>query len=208
MSNLLKRLDAHFVGTAAVAGVALMGAAQQSEAAIVYSGVVNLEITSSTNGLYLNVVTGATNQPGSTAGSTVAGWDINPWSSSGLGFFVPTGGGYVQSAVNTVANLAPSTLIDAASTFGSGGTTNIAQWNLNSSNNLFGFKFLGEDALTHYGWGRISLSASIASQPRALVEYAYEDVPDRGIEAGAIPAPGAAGLLALGSIGFLGRRRK
>jgi hypothetical protein len=214
MSNLAKRLDVHFAALAAVGAVAGIGAtAQHADAAIVYSGVVNLTIASTTNGLYLNVVTGAINEPGNTGGGSVPGWDINPWSSSTLSYFNSgIGNTYVQDGAGNTANLTVGALIDAASVYGSGSasTAGAAPHILNSSNNIIGFRFVNEAAggATNYGWARISLSASLSSQPRALVEYAYEDS-GAGINAGAVPAPTAGmAVLALGGVGLLGRRRK
>ncbi len=216
MSTIAKRLDVHFAALAAVGAVACIGAADKAQAAIVWSGPVNLEITSSTNGLYLNVVTGATNQPGSTAGGTVPGWDINPYSASSLTMFnpaAPAGGVYVQrTGGGAPGNLPGGQLIDAASTYGAGAaaTTGAQPFILSSANNIVGFRFQNEAAAnqTQYGWFRISLSTDLTAQPRAVIEYAYENS-GAGIQAGAVPAPTAGmGVLALGGLGLLGRRRK
>jgi PEP-CTERM motif len=199
---------------AAAAGAGLMLAASSSFAVIVTSGTVNLSIPLTTNGLYVNVVTGATNLPGSTAGTTVPGWDINPWSATGLAFFSstnPAGGAYVLSGTSTVGNLAAGTLISGTSTFGSGVAANTAQFNLNSSNNLFGFRFFNEaTSAVHYGWARLSLGASSIDPARMLVEYAYESTPGLGIQAGVVPEPGTYALMGLGIAGVLlaARRRK
>jgi uncharacterized protein (TIGR03382 family) len=200
---LKSRLDRHFVACSAAAAAATVGgvAQQSAEATIIYSGAVNINIPSTTAGVYLNV-----------APAGVPGWDVNPWNGTGLGLFSPTapaGGVYVVTAPNFGANLAPGTLISAASLFGSGSSANNAQWNLNSSNNLVGFRFQNEANAnqTHYGWMRISLSATAGSQPRAIVEYAYEDVAGVGINAGAVPTPGTLALLGLGAAGLLRRRR-
>lgn len=215
MSNLSKRIDARFLAAAAVVGAGA-GMAEQANAAIVWSGVVNLNIPSTTNGLYLNVVTGANNLPAGGAGSTVPGWDINPWSSTTLNLFSPTGLPASVNGASTSAyarlgaaggnNLPAGTVIDASNFYGTPITNNFT---LNSSDNIIGFRFRNEaNAQIHYGWARISLGATLQGQPRSLVEYAYEDQPGVAIAAGAIPAPGSLALLGLGAAGLVSRRRK
>ena len=197
---------------AMAAGAGLMLAASHAHAVVVYSGTVNLSIPATTNGLYLNVVNGATNLPAGGGGSTVPGWDINPWSSTGLGFFspgTPVGGAYVLSASSTTANLAPGSSIGAGSTFGTGSSLNTSQWNLNSDNNLFGFRFVNESGgTTHYGWARISLGGTINDPSRTLVEYAFESTPGMAIQAGVVPEPGTFAMLGLGVAAVLAARRR
>ena len=204
MSSIAKRLDVHFVACAAAAGAAVAGTATKSEAAIVWSGAVNLPIALTVNGLYLNVVTGAINEPGNTGGSTVPGWDLNPYGSTSLIMFnpsVPSGGVYVMG------NIASGTTIDGSSVYGSG-TAAIPPFVANSDNNLVGFRFQNEAAgnQIQYGWFRLHLGADTLAG-RTLVEYAYDNT-GAGIQAGAVPAPGSVALLALGALGLAGRRRK
>jgi hypothetical protein len=206
MSSLLKRLDKHFAA-AAVAGVAAVGAS--ANAAIVWSGIVNINVPSTTSGVYLNVVTGQTG-----TSSSLSGWDLNPWSSTALNFFNSTTSGQTvrtdMVGSGTVANnLAQGTLISGASTFTNNtGTQTTTGLNLNSSNNLFGFKFWHEGAGAYrYGWVRISLGTSAGAQPRSIVEYAYEDT-GAGLEAGVVPGPAGLAALALGAAGLRSRRRK
>lgn len=213
--SLKNRLEKHFVACSAAAAAATVGAVQTADAGIVYSGTVNLTIASSTNGLYLNVVNGAINEPGNTGGGTVPGWDVNPWSSSTLNYFnpaAPAGGVYVQNGAGNTANLVAGTLIDGSSLYGAGGasTAGALPHVLNSNQNLIGFRFQNEanGNATHYGWMRISLSGTLSAQPRVLVEYAYENQAGVGIPAGAVPAPASLGLLGLGALGLAGRRRR
>lgn len=202
--NLKTRLTQHFA-LAAVATVAVSSANAQ----IVHSGIVNLSVPTTTNGLYLNVVTGQTNLPAGGTGSTVPGWDINPWSSTGFGLFSPanpSGGAYVITSTSNAANMAFGALIGAANTYGSNGTTSIAQWNLNSDQNLVGFRFFNEaNSQIHYGWARFSFGSSVLT--RTLVEYAYESTAGAAIGAGVVPAPSAMALLGLGGL-VAGRRRR
>lgn len=205
MSTLLKRLDKHFVTCAAAAA----GVAAGAQAAIVWSGAVNINIPSDTFGVYLNVVNGATSNSGS-----LSGWDLNCWSGSALNFFSSTSSGQTQATgmvgTGTVAsNLAAGTLISGASTFTTNvGTQTTTGLNLNSSNNIFGFKFYDETAAAYrYGWVRISLGATAGGQPRSIVEYAYENT-GAGIQAGAVPGPAGLAALAMGAVGIRSRRRK
>jgi hypothetical protein len=86
-------------------------------------------------------------------------------------------------------------------------STGATAMNLNSSENLIGFRFVNATTGgTHYGWMRIQFTGTSFSQPRAIVEYAYESVAGASIEAGVIPAPGVLALLA--AAGFMVRRRR
>src|SRR5690242_3665319 len=74
MANLAPRLDGHFARCAAIA--ATIGCETvQAMAAIHHSGIVNINIPSNVQGVYLNVVTGVF---GSNP-AAVPGWTINPW---------------------------------------------------------------------------------------------------------------------------------
>lgn len=219
MSILVQRLNKHFVAMAAL-GAAAAVTGTQAHAAIVSSGPISINIPSTTAGVYLNVVTGVSSvSPGS-----VPGWDINPWSSSTLNIYANNaaspgdgiiGGHAGGTSTSLTDNLPVGTLIDAASP--NYGRTNLLETTgptafvLSSTSNLIGFRFTNEanGNAIHFGWARISIGATLGGQPRAIVEYAYEDQAGVGIEAGVVPAPTAGmGLLTLGGLGLLGRRRK
>ncbi len=203
--SLMNRLNAHFA-TCAAAAVVGVGAAA-ANAAVVQSPVMNLAIPVNIDGVYVNVVTGAT------ASSSFAGYDINPYSSSSLTWFSPgapnhgcvAGGG---SSATLVDNLALGSIIGGASVFAtntaseSSGSTAFA---FNSSNNYVGFRF--EDATlgagVRYGYMQIKLGASFTDATRAIVAIWYE-TSGEGITV--VPAPGAVALLGLA--GLVGKRRR
>ena len=105
---LSNRLAKHFAAAAAVTVVA--GAAN---AAVVHWADANLLIPANIDGLYINVETRATGS----AGSGVAGWDINPYSATSLTWFNATGTGmmrYPGVTTGSAGNLLPGTAVGAA----------------------------------------------------------------------------------------------
>ena len=202
---LSNRLAKHFAAAAAASVVA--GAAN---AAIVHWADANLVIPATIDGLYINVET----RTSGSAGSVVAGWDINPYSATSLTWFNATGTGmlrYPGVTTGSAGNLTVGTAVGATGSYGSGAVVVGAaagNWVLNASN-YFGFRFVGADALTHYGWGRFVIGASISGADRMIAEIAYEDVGGVAINVGdngSVPAPGAIALLGLA--GLAGRRRR
>ncbi len=208
-------IDGRLAAYATLAGAALAAPAmvQDANATIVYSGVVNINIPSTTSGIYLNVATGVY----STTPAGAPGWDLNLWSSSGLNIWANnsaspndgvlsnfTGG----SSATLVDNIPFGTMIDGTWTYGrtnSSETTGATAFVLNSSQNLFGFQFLNEGTgQLDYGWGRISLSSTYQGQPRLLVEYAYDNA-GAAIPAG-VPEPTTLALLSVMGVGAIGVR--
>ena len=194
------RLAAHFA-VAAVATV-VAGAAQ---AAIVHWDA-NLVIPNNIDGLYINVET----RVAASAAGLAAGWDLNPYgtSTAAMSWFAaaaPSGcvmGLGQGGTTSAVASLSAGTLVSSASTFGNTASSVTAGgWVLNS-NNYFGFRFLGADALTHYGWGIFSIGATMGV--RTLVSVEFETT--AGASVTVAPAPGAIALLGLA--GLAGRRRR
>ena len=211
--TLLNRVDTRLAACAAAAAGAAI-AAPSAEATIIWSGPVSINVPSTTSGIYLNVVTGVfAPTPGG-----APGWDLNPWSSSSLEIWgnnsaSPNDGvldNFTGGAAASVDNLPAGAVIDGTWNYGRSDTTvettGPTAFNLSSSNNIFGFRFLNESTGVYdFGWARISLASTLGGQPRAIVEYAYENT-GVGIAAGAVPEPSTLALLGVMAAGALGVR--
>ncbi len=184
-SSLSTRVGKHLAACAVITATA--AAAPQAHAAIVYWNV-NQVIPDTINGLYVRI----DNQTTSTGdGSTLPGWDVNPYSSFGgsndLSFYGASDGNrppstYVrQQGSGGPSSLPFGTTIGETSDFvlnttvvidGLGTTAN--GWSLNSLN-YFGFRFNpgSTPGVVRYGWGSIQVGASAGT--RTLVDIAWED---------------------------------
>ncbi len=197
---LSNRLVKHF--GAAAAAATLVGAAN----AAIVTWNCNLVIPNNIDGQYINVET----QVAGSAAGLVAGWDLNPYgtSTTAMSWFAaaaPSGcvmGLGQGGATSAVASLSAGALVSSASTFGNTASSVTAGgWMLNAAN-YFGFRFLGADALTHYGFGKMTVGATMGV--RTLNFVSFEST--AGASINVIPAPGAIALLGL--VGLTGRRRR
>lgn len=199
-------------GALAVAALAAIISAP-AQAQIVYSGPVNISIPNNIDGIYMNLVTGATG----TSGGAVAGWDINPYSAVPGGFHLwgattttwLNTSGVIGDAAGYV--LAPNTPIGTGTNFfRPGGGTNLATAVTLNAPNLFGVQFTNEPGGTnHFGWIEITFGADAGT--RAITGWAFDATPNMTIAAGVVPEPGTYALMLAGLAGIAGfaaRRRK
>ena len=176
MMNRPSRLGRHFAAalTTAVAASATAG--------VTYTPV-SWVIPANIDGLYINVETLATGS----AGSVVAGWDINPYSATSLTWFNATGTGMMRFpgvTTGSAGSLAFATVVGATGSYGSGAVTvgtAAGNWKLNQDN-YFGFRFVASDGATHYGWGKMVVGATITT--RTITEIAWETLPATAINVG------------------------
>ena len=163
-----------------------------------------LNIPATTAGVYVNAVSGVNAlTPGG-----APGWDINPWSGTGLRLFANNAAeaqdGIVGATATVAALLTPLVSVVDATVANWPRTDAGPAWTLNASN-YFGFRFIGDDTQLHFGWGRIDVGAAITN--RVLAELYYEDTPNSGITVGAVPEPTGA-FLAAGAAGLMALRRR
>jgi len=197
----LRRAYALAAGAAAATGMA-------AHADIVYSGVqdiaigqfnsLNLDLNGDSYGdlLLKNYVFAGGNYQGAT---------VNFFPGKLVSFF--------NNGLAYVSALSAGFSIDAASVgpsfFGSmayGGINPAAQFN-NVSNAFLGLSF-ASGANVFHAWVRVSINN--AAGTFIVHDWAYENT-GAGIQAGAVPAPGALGLLAIGASGLgllRGRKRQ
>ena len=198
--RISNRFEKHIVAAATVA----MTAAAANAALVTWNA--NLVIPNNIDGQYINVET----QTAGSAAGNVAGWDLNPYgtSTTAMSWFAaaaPSGcvTGLGQGGLTSaVASLSGGTVVSSASSFGNTASSVTAGgWMLNSAN-YFGFRFLGADAGTHYGWGIMTVGATMGV--RTLTSVTFETT--AGASVTVAPAPGALALLGLA--GFAARRRR
>ena len=198
--RISNRFEKHIVAAATVA----MTAAAANAGLVTWNA--NLVIPNNIDGQYINVET----QTAGSAAGNVAGWDLNPYgtSTTAMSWFAaaaPSGcvmGLGQGGATAAVASLSGGTLVSSANTFGNTASSVTAGgWVLNSAN-YFGFRFVGADAGTHYGWGIMTVGATMGV--RTLTSVTFETT--AGASVTVAPAPGALALLGLA--GFAARRRR
>ncbi len=199
--RIANRFEKHIVAAATVA----MSAAAANAAIVTWNA--NLVIPNNIDGQYINVET----QVYGSAAGLAAGWDLNPYgtSTTTMSWFAAaapsgcvTGLGQGGTTI-AVASLSGGTLVSAASTFGNTASSVTAGgWVLNSAN-YFGFRFLAAAGTTHYGYGVMTVGATMGV--RTLTTISYESVAATGITV--IPAPGALALLGVAGLASVRRRR-
>lgn len=210
MHALQSRLSRHLATFAAVAFPAALVSPTVSGAIVLNSGL-SITIPSTVDGLYLNVVTGAT---GTTAATRPAGWDVNLFSASTLSLFSPTpspgGGAYVGTGSQYDFMFHSfGVSVGPANSFTSTGTVNpnlSSPFTLPSSGQYgIGFRFLNESTnAVHYGFMYLELGSTLGGQPRRLLGYYYESSPGVPLS---LPTPGTALTLLLPGL-LIGRRKR
>jgi MYXO-CTERM domain-containing protein len=223
----LSRRQRHFVSCAVIAaGVTVLGLAERSHAAVVYSGPLSITGAPKT-AIFTDFDTAATST------TNIPGWDVaisvasinlgtefslqaSVQSSAGvdLGGFV--GGGFSVSKLDAGVTVGPSSTftLNTQPVFQmADSVNNFYIWNGGVTNKFLGIEFKAADGTLHYAWEELNVNATTVVP--TVVGWAYESTPNTAIVTGdtgtAVPEPSSAatlGALALGAAGVRSRRRK
>ena len=202
-SRLDFRLAAYAAAGVAVAAAAAPGA----KAAVVYSGPVSISVPQTLDGVYLDLVTGAT----STSASTLPGYDINPYGSADLSFYE---GGSGDGIVGTTSGGATAeTPFLSTVSLNSGFLFNVVS---GTAFDKIGTEFAGIEftndttGATNYGWVEFT-TTSTTGFPATIVGYAYDNTGGSIVvgQTTSVPEPGTTAAMGLGalSLGAVGLRR-
>ena len=205
-NTLLNRVDTRLAACAAAAAAAgATMAVPNADATIVYSGLVNIDVPNTFDGVYINLVTGATG----TTGGSVPGWNWNPYNSgTSMSFFWNT------SPNNQGLSLDGTTygVLPFGTSIGSGNTyialtaaAAAAGWSA-GANAYLGVQILNSvTGQTNYGWVHL-MTTGATGFPATIVDYAYDNTANTAITAGAVPEPSTFALLGVMAAGALGVR--
>jgi hypothetical protein len=182
-----------------------------AQAALVYSGLLNIVIPTTFDGTYINLDNGAV------SGSAFTGWDINPFF-GGAGVanntnFQPVRIGTGNS--DPALRVYTGELVSSAQAFSSGmGGFGDPVSHLGSGLNQFsvgsegyiGFRFTNDaSAGPYYGWMRATFTNN--SSGGVIHDWAYENT-GSSITVGSVPEPSRAMLLFVGFVTLISCRRR
>lgn|ERR1035437_716822 len=218
------QLNRHFLACSAFVGTAVLMTASKTDAAIVYSGPLNISVptTNLLGGIYFDLTKPTASFVPTTTGSGPAeglntvlpGWDVNFYRSGAgnLRWYYPKVGTVqlthaVFNGANHVAALGAGIMVDGSSSLGTYQTM-VPEFTGTAA--FMGVDFLDASNNKLFGWIRIN-GGPTQGFPATIVDWAYEDS-GAGILTGAtaVPEPSsmALGCLAAGAAGLAAWRRR
>ena len=203
-SSKLTLRVATYAAAAAVAALPAMAGA----AVVTTTPTTPIPIPNTTNGLYLNLVTGATST------SSLAGYDINPYGNAliGLSFFAPSAPQGVLANGTVAESLMPGSVVGPAPVTGAfrAGNNSGAAVDASPGTDYIGIAFTDESTnLLDFGYLQLSVGTA-AGFPASIVSYGYNNAGAAiTIPSTSVPEPTTAlGLAAFAGGATLMRRRR
>ena len=142
-----------------------------------------------------------TSSQGASSGSSFTGYDIDPYGTTALEFYSPTGSAVVGTAAAGATSLALGTTISSTSGFVTSVATGPAFDTIGTE--FLGLRFKNDTtAGTDYGWIEF-VTTSATGFPATIVGYAYNNTTGGSIAVGQItnvPEPGTTAALGLGAL--------
>lgn len=186
-------------------------ATASTNAAIVWSGVVDIPIPSSLDGIYLNIGTGNSQ---TSADDSFLLTDVNFFTG---GFAIRSSADFLPARVATgntdaIVNLSLGTLVDSDLSFAMA-AVGISNTHMGSGAGQFdsgqegylGFIYGDGGSASYYGWMRATLTSNGTG---TIHEWAFENTTSRApITVGAVPEPSVFLLSVIGLAGLYRRRR-
>lgn len=204
--SLFGELKARHLG--ALSAVAVLMAAAAPAHAVVVVSTTPVVVPNTFDGIYLNLVTGASG----TSGSSVSGYDINPYNSgTAISFYfggsTTANAGVQDSAATAYLDLAPGSIVGPSSTFGQQTASTFTSAFQTVGTHVLGVKFTNEQTgALNYGYITFQTTGA-GGFPTTITGWAYENT---GAAITTVPEPGtmALWLAGLASVGGLALRRR
>lgn len=214
-ATIQRRLAAY---SALAAGACAVSTAPGAKAAVVTSGPLNITVPANSNGIYLNLVTGAT----ATTATGFAGYDFNPYSNGTTA--APTFATYFSGSATAgnaglvvngaYAVLTIGSVVGPASTFTTGSTATLeANYRAGVADGYFGIHFLNESTnALNYGYVELKTTGT-GGFPATILSYGYDNTGAAITIPNAVPEPTTnvalgLGALALGAVGVRRMRQR